>query len=86
MKFVKESKTSFKRNKAGKVTKVVRSGYQNSIDAKLVEYEKKQRAERKKKSAKKWAARKKKLKKFQKEMNSFGKSLDDANRWLTGKK
>jgi len=80
---MRESTTTFIRNKKGKVVKVIKTGDDASLEAKMKEYKQKERQQKQKKRAK----RKKKahavIKKAKKEMNTIRKNIDNANDWLT---
>ena len=79
MKLKRESKTRFIRDKKGRVTRVVRSGDDNSIDTKIKEYNRKRRAESKKKRKKYYQKQKKAVRQ---EVNRISRNARKANDWL----
>lgn len=81
MKLIRESKTSFIRNKKGRVVRVVRSGDDHNIDSKIREYNQKRRSEAKAKRKKYYKKQKKAVRQT---VNRISRNAESANRWLLG--
>lgn len=75
----KRSSTSFKRDKKGKVVKVIRSGHDDSIDEKVKEFNRKRRAEARKKRKKYYQKQRKAVRK---EVSRISRNANKANDWL----
>lgn len=73
-----KSHTHFVR-KNGKVVGVKKEGVDITLDMKIIEFERKQKQERKKQ-------RNKKITKISKNMKKLSKNIDEANDWFFGKK